>query len=196
LNDLPYQEKWQMLLGLEADEEEQTKKSNYLIYDHSNAIWYWEILMSIPMWHSMCFNPLVIVWPDFHAKYIYYIWFFEMFWVADFFLSFFRAHKDFKTLKESSYRYLTGLFIFDMITTWPAFYSGQSPTLHWLKLFRVVHYEFFVKPVDLLMWLLVKEKHMRNNYSKLSNYLLLTLLFAHHLACVWLILGLRDQPPG
>jgi hypothetical protein len=82
-----------------------------------------------------------------------------MFWVANFIISFFRAKADFKTVKESSMRYLTGLFIFDLITTFPALYSGQSISLHWLKLFRVVHYQLFSKPVGVLMLIFVKEKH-------------------------------------
>ena len=88
------EEKWRLVLGLDNEEEKDCCKSKWIISDLSLKIYAWEVLMSIPMWHSMCINPVVIVWPYLHEKYIYGIWFFEMFWIADFFLSFFRSKPD------------------------------------------------------------------------------------------------------
>lgn len=95
-----------------------------------------------------------------------------------------------RDLAQIAKNYLTGYFIFDIVSTIPLFYN-ENFNVYWLKLFRFVHVFRLTQPNQLLLNYLLS-KYSKKRQSDLSSFisLIIYVIYSSHInACIWLYLG-------
>ena len=118
-------------------------------------------------------------------------------WTIEICLNFISADHTHRTFKDIALNYLKFYFWIDAIATFPNLLTmEQNESLMALKLLRIFHLMDLFKPIRLLL----EHVFMRNYITQQINnvYSLITLftgvwLFAHFCACIWIILGTRDD---
>jgi hypothetical protein len=120
--------------------------------------------MAVPTWHSIALTPIVMVWPHLYANFLLGMWIIEIFWVADFVICFFKASENMKSVEETALNYLMGPAIVDLLAILVPLSTGQALTVNVVKLLRIIHFRYFTAPVDMLLFVVVKNNFMRKSY--------------------------------
>ena len=83
----------------------------------------------------------------------------DIIWGVDFFLGFFKAQKCHHNLTDIFKDYICSLtFWCNLFATWPALFSGQYYDIQFLKMLRIVNFNYFVEPANFVVASMVKSK--------------------------------------
>ena len=160
----------------DADEENQIidnmpKLKWYLIDTERTFCKLWEFLVTWILIYSLFVTPFILVFDKLHSCYraeydincvetsqnitiqnielaLDIIWLIEIIFN---FLKKTRAHRDLKSIAQN---YITGYFIFDVISLVPGIFQKTSRPImkyYWLKMFRIVHVFRLTYPLELLL---------------------------------------------
>jgi hypothetical protein len=103
-----------------------------------------------------------------------------------------RAHKELSTI---GYNYLTGFFIFDVISTLPELFMGEIFDYYYLKIFRIIHFTKLTLPLNLLLTCVLQKysKKRQNDLTSFAGLILYVIYLSHIMACIWLMIGVIDD---
>ena len=71
--------------------------------------------------------------------------------IVTFFTGYFMGTTLVTSKPKIAIRYLRTFFVFDIISTLPSLFSGQSSSVYFLKLFRFVHFRRLFVQIDFLL---------------------------------------------
>jgi hypothetical protein len=103
-----------------------------------------------------------------------------------------RAHKELSTI---GYNYLTGFFIFDVVSTLPELFMGEIFDYYYLKIFRIIHFTKLTLPLNLLLTCVLQKysKKRQNDLTSFAGLILYVIYLSHIMACIWLMIGVIND---
>ena len=157
----------------DADEENQIIDSQpklkwYLIDTERTFCKFWNFLITLLTIYNLFVVPVVLVFPDVYQKYDeqtgeYFsetssqktLWKIELaidiIYLMEICLNFVkktRAHKDIAAI---SMNYITGSFIFDLVSTIFGILSNENFSVYWFKCFRIIHIYRLTQPLNIIL---------------------------------------------
>jgi hypothetical protein len=188
--------KWMAFLGIDEPDKEVIVWSPLILPRTGAFVKYWELFMATAMWYSMLYPPAFVIMPELHGRHLNSMWVFDIFWLVDFFLGFFKAKKRQHNVKEISKDYVTSLdFWCNALATFPAIFSGQNESISILKMLRLVNFDYFVAPANILGEILINNKANLKDMTFLFRSMCKVFLFCHWMALIWLHLGENYPSP-
>lgn len=99
-----------------------------------------------------------------------------------------RAYTVFQTIAQN---YLTGFFVFDVVSTIPCLFTGETIDYYKLKALRIVHVTRLTTPLILLLTMALQKysKKRQNDLTGFASLIFYVIYVSHLMACCWLYLG-------
>ena len=122
---------------------------------------------------------------------------FEVLWILNMLVNFFKRTPTHTTLQSIIWNYLTGTFIFDLISIFPVIGNLVNKIFlkyYWLRSIRIVHVFIIIYPFELLLQCIMSKhsKKRQSDYINFATLIVLILYLSHLMACVWIALGLSE----
>lgn len=121
----------------------------------------------------------------------------DIIFIIEICLNFVKRTRAYKDLKHIAIHYITGLFVFDVVSTIPIIFN-QDIKFYWFKLFRLVHFFRFTKPIELTLGCLLQKysKKRQNDLTSFCKLILYVVYISHVSACIWIKLGQTSDCKG
>ena len=93
--------------------------------------------------YALFVTPAVLVFPTLSDKVKTFEFFIDFCFTLDIILNFFKMPAGSKDLRKVQLNYLKTLFVFDCVASLPGLITGESSSVNFTKLFRLVHWSRF-----------------------------------------------------